>query len=103
MDVARYRPAIKIVLKILECITRNQANGRALKTHVIQCANLKTTTAERYIEMLKEAGYISEKKDKWGERSVIIYEMTPLGKERYEWFMKINSELFESGEWMMGD
>ena len=103
MDVARYRPAIKIVLKILECITRNQAKGRALKTHVIQCANLKTTTAERYIEMLKEAGYISEKKDMWGERSVIIYEMTTLGKERYEWFMKINSELFETGEWAMSD
>jgi predicted transcriptional regulator len=103
MDVARYRPAIKIVLKILECITRNQAKGRALKTHVIQCANLKTTTAERYIEMLKEAGYISEKKDMWGERSVIIYEMTTLGKERYEWFMKINSELFETSEWVMSD
>jgi len=101
--VARYRPAIKIVLKILECITKNQAKGRALKTHVIQCANLKTTTAERYIEMLKEARYISEKKDMWGERSVIIYEMTPLGKERYEWFMKINSELFETSEWIMSD
>ena len=101
--MARYRPAIKIVLKILECITKNQAKGRALKTHVIQCANLKTTTAERYIEMLKEARYISEKKDMWGERSVIIYEMTPLGKERYEWFMKINSELFETSEWIMSD
>jgi len=101
--LARYRPAIKIVLKILECITRNQAKGRALKTHVIQCANLKTTTAEKYIEMLKEAGYISEKKDMWGERSVIIYEMTTLGKERYEWFMKINSELFETSDWMMSD
>jgi len=101
--VARYRPAIKIVLKILECITKNQAKGRALKTHVIQCANLKTTTAERYIEMLKDAGYISEKKEMWGERSVIIYEMTSLGKERYEWFMKINSELFETSEWLMSD
>ena len=101
--MARYRPAIKIVLKILECITRNQAKGRALKTHVIQCANLKTTTAEKYIEMLREAGYISEKKDMWGERSVIIYEMTTLGKERYEWFMKINSELFETSDWMMSD
>ena len=101
--MARYRPAIKIVLKILECITKNQAKGRALKTHVIQCANLKTTTAERYIEMLKDAGYISEKKEMWGERSVIIYEMTSLGKERYEWFMKINSELFETSEWLMSD
>jgi predicted transcriptional regulator len=103
MDVARYRPAIKIVLKILECITKNQAKGRALKTHVIQCANLKTTTAEKYIEMLKEAGYILEKKDMWGERSVTIYEMTPLGKERYDWFMKINSELFETSDWILSD
>jgi predicted transcriptional regulator len=103
VNVARYRPAIKIVLKILECITKNQAKGRALKTHVIQCANLKTTTAERYIEMLKDAGYISEKKEMWGERSVIIYEMTSLGKERYEWFMKINSELFETSEWLISD
>jgi predicted transcriptional regulator len=69
--VARYRPAIKIVLRILECIARNQAKGRALKTHVIQCANLKTTSAEKYIDMLKEAGYIQEKRDAWGERTVI--------------------------------
>jgi predicted transcriptional regulator len=97
--VARYRPAIKIVLKLLECIARNQAKGRALKTHVIQCANLKTTSAEKYIDMLKEAGYIVERRESWGERMVIVYELTPLGRERYEWFRKINAELFESNEW----
>lgn len=97
--MARYRPAIKIVLKLLECIARNKAKGRALKTHVIQCANLKTTSAERYIEMLKVAGYITEKRENWGERMVIAYELTPLGTERYEWFRKINTELFESDEW----
>jgi DNA-binding PadR family transcriptional regulator len=48
--------------------------------------------------MLKEAGYVEEKREAWGERIVIIYELTPLGKERYEWFRRINSELFESGE-----
>jgi len=94
-DVARYRPAIKIVLRILECIARNQENGRALKTHLIQCANLKTTTAEKYLDMLKEAGYILEQRDAWGERTVIRYELTTLGKDRYDWFRKINSELFE--------
>jgi predicted transcriptional regulator len=93
-DVARYRPAIKIVLKILECIARNQ-DGRALKTHLIQCANLKTTTAEKYLDMLKEAGYITEERDAWGERTVIRYQLTTLGKDRYDWFRKINSELFE--------
>ena len=98
--MARYRPAIKIVLRILECIERNQGQGRALKTHVIQCANLKTTSAEKYFDMLKEAGYIVEKRDAWGERVVIIYELTPLGKERYDWFRRINSELFESTGWI---
>jgi predicted transcriptional regulator len=99
-DVARYRPAIKIVLRILECISRNQSKGRALKTHVIQCANLKTTSAEKYIDMLKEAGYILEKREGWGERTVIVYELTDLGKERFDWFRTINIELFRANEWL---
>jgi predicted transcriptional regulator len=70
-----------------------------LKTHVIQCANLKTTSGEKYLNMLKEAGYIVEKKEKWGGRTVIAYELTELGRERYNWFKSINSELFESDEW----
>jgi predicted transcriptional regulator len=98
--VARYRPATKIVLKILECISRNQSTGKALKTHVIQCANLKTTSAEKYFDMMKEAGYISEERESWGEREITIYHLTLLGKERYEWFKKINGELFKSGEWV---
>ncbi len=98
--MARYRPAIKIVLRILECISRNQSKGRALKTHVIQCANLKTTSAEKYIDMLKEAGYILEKREGWGERTVIVYELTDLGKERFDWFRTINTELFRANEWL---
>jgi predicted transcriptional regulator len=61
---------------------------------VIQCANLKTTSAEKYIKMLKDAGYIMEKREEWGEREVILYELTPLGRERYNWFRTINTELF---------
>lgn len=98
--MAKYRPAIKIVLKILECISKNQAKGRALKTHVIQCANLKTTSAEKYIKMLKDAGYIEEKRENWGEREVTVYEMTSLGRERFNWFRRINDELFVSGDEM---
>jgi predicted transcriptional regulator len=100
MDVAKYRPAIKIVLKLLECISKNQSKGRALKTHVIQCANLKTTSADKYLEMMKDAGYIEEKRLDWGSREIIVYEMTSLGKERYEWFGKINDELFIKSEWI---
>lgn len=96
--MTKYRPAIKIVLNILECISRGQAKGRALKTHVIQCANLKTTSADKYLEMLVNCGYISEKKEGWGERTIIVYEITSLGKDRYEWFKKISEELFESDD-----
>jgi predicted transcriptional regulator len=96
--VAKYRPAIKIVLKLLECISKNQSKGRALKTHVLQCANLKATTAEKYLEMMKVAGYIEERRSDWGAREIIVYEMTPLGRERYDWFRKINDELFVSGD-----
>jgi predicted transcriptional regulator len=100
MGTTKYRPAIKIVLKILECISKNQSKGRALKTHIIQCANLKTTSAEKYINMLKDAGYIEEKRLDWGAREVIAYELTPLGKSRYDWFRTINDELFVSDEWI---
>jgi predicted transcriptional regulator len=96
--VVRYRPAVEIILRILECIARYQSRDRALKTHVIQCANLKTTSGEKYLNMLQEAGYIIEKREKWGGRTVITLELTELGRERYNWFKRINSELFESGE-----
>ncbi|MDM7934841.1 MAG: hypothetical protein QUS08_05555, partial [Methanothrix sp.] len=71
-----------------------------LKTHVIQCANLKTTSAEKYITMLKEAGYIEEKRVDWGAREVIVYELTPLGRARFDWFRTLNEELFASNEWL---
>jgi predicted transcriptional regulator len=100
MGVAKYRPAIKIVLKLLECISKSQSKGRALKTHIIQCANLKTTSAEKYIQMLKDAGYVEEKREAWGAREVIVYELTPLGKARHEWFKTINDELFMMNEWV---
>ena len=99
MGVAKYRPAIKIVLKLLDCIAKSQSKGRALKTHIIQCANLKTTSAEKYINMRKDAGYVEEKRVAWGAREVIVYELTPLGKSRHEWFKTINDELFVPNEW----
>ena len=62
--------------------------------------HLKTTSAEKYITMLKESGYIEEKRVAWGAREVIVYELTPLGKARYEWFRTINDELFVVNEWL---
>jgi DNA-binding PadR family transcriptional regulator len=59
---------------------------------------LKATSAEKYLEMMKVAGYIEERRSDWGAREIIVYEITPLGRERYDWFRKINDELFVSGD-----
>ena len=95
---SRYRSTSRIIFSILECISRRSSHGRALKTHIIQTANLKTPMAERYLAMLVKAGYIEEKNGAWGERTVTYYVLTPLGRERYVWFSKINAELYEEGE-----
>ncbi|MFQ6088298.1 MAG: winged helix-turn-helix domain-containing protein [Candidatus Methanofastidiosia archaeon] len=92
--MSEYRSANKIIQKILECIIRKSlTQDRVLKTHIIQYANLKTPMAERYLKMLREAGYIKERRGSWGQREVIFYEITSLGRERHLWFCKINTEL----------
>ena len=94
--MSRYRSTNKIIQRILECIsTKSMSQSRVLKTHIIQYANLKTPMAERYLDMLKKAHYITEKEGQWGERKVIYYELTDLGRKRYSWFQKINTELYE--------
>lgn len=42
---------------------------------------------------MEQAGYIISSKEPWGEREIIIYNLTEKGKERYRWFMQINAEL----------
>ncbi len=94
--MSQYRSTNKIIQRILECIFKESlTQPKALKTHIIQYANLKTPMAEKYLEMLKKAGYITEKEGNWGERKVIYYELTDLGHQRYTWFQKINAELYE--------
>ena len=95
---SRYRSTSRIIFNILECISRRSASGRALKTHIIQSANLKTPMAERYLSMLVNAGYIEEISGSWGERKVTYYKLTQLGTERYVWFSKIIAELYDEVE-----
>ena len=37
--------------------------------------------------------YIHSKEEAWGERKKIVYNTTPIGRERYQWFVKINAEI----------
>lgn len=90
-----YRASNKIILGILECILKKTSpNNKVLKTHIIQCANLKAEMAERYLGILTEAGYITENEGNWGKRKIIYYELTEKGIERYKWFFQIDKELY---------
>jgi DNA-binding PadR family transcriptional regulator len=62
---------------------------------VIKYSALKNATAEKYLKKMENAGYIISHVESWGEREIIIYEITAKGRERYEWFVKINTELEE--------
>lgn len=71
---------------------RIQRNG-IIKSHLIDYCGLKSSTAEKYFNRMEQAGYISSFEEPWGERVRIIYNITAKGRERYEWFVKINTEL----------
>lgn len=98
MSSSQYRSTNIIIQTILEGILRafkDKRNPRKgiIKSHLIEYCGLKTSTAEKYFNRMEEAGYITSYEEPWGERVRIIYEITPKGHERYEWFVKINTEL----------
>ena len=86
-----------IILNILEALLRKKSNPYnttgIVKSNLIKKCNLKTTTADKYLSSMEDAGYITSNEEPWGERTVILYKITDLGRERYEWFVKINAEL----------
>ena len=102
MVKTKYRSANMIIQTILEGILRtmkkNAENTSFLrkgivKSQLIKYSNLKTTIAEKYLLKMEKAGYITSHEDYWGERKITIYQITPKGEERYQWFVKINTEL----------
>ncbi len=94
-----YRSSNRIILQILECILKKKTSQRrVLKTHIIQYANLKTTTAEKYLNSLENAEYIKRIEATWGKRYVIFYDITEKGIERYRWFSKLDEELDDLNE-----
>ncbi len=101
MDKKKYRTANIIIQTILEGIIRaerNRANEKKgiVKSHLIDYCKLKTSTAEKYLSKLINAGYIDSYEEPWGERTINIYKTTEKGRERYEWFVKINTEMGET-------
>ena len=63
------------------------------KTHIIKKCGLKSKTADKYLSKLENAGYIESKISYWGERGLILYQITSKGRLRYSWFVELNTEL----------
>ncbi len=98
MATTEYRSTNIIIQSILETLLKaDQENSYVkrgvLKTHLVKICRLKQVTAEKYLDKIEKAGYITSHQESWGARTIIIYAITPKGKERYEWFVKINAEL----------
>ena len=94
MGSKQYRSSNMIIQNILEAILRaDNKEGGIIKSHLIKLCSLKTSTAEKYLVKMESANYIKSHIEPWGERTRIIYNIQSLGRERYEWFIKINSEL----------
>jgi predicted transcriptional regulator len=94
---AGHRGTIEIVQSILECVLRAKPHP-ALKSHIIQYANLKSSMADKYLTSLENAGYLSKIENQWGERTIYQYEITDKGLERYKLFLEINAEINLKGE-----
>ncbi len=98
MEKKNYRTSNLIIQNILEGILRKKYSNPyekpgINKSGLIKYCKLKTSTAEKYLIKMEKANYIKSSEKTWGERTIILYNITDLGRERYEWFVKINAEL----------
>lgn len=98
MGKTKYRTANMIIQNILEEILRADINRMLVikgivKSQLIKNCGLKPSTANKYLKKMENADYIESHKEPWGEREITVYKITAKGKERYEWFVKINAEL----------
>jgi predicted transcriptional regulator len=98
MGTTKYRTSNLIIQDILESILRVERENLhikkgIIKSHLIKYTALKTATAEKYLQKMEKAGYIISQAESWGERKITVYHTTPIGRERYQWFVKINAEI----------
>ena len=98
MEKKSYRTSNLIIQNILEGILRKKQSNPyekagINKSDLIKYSKLKSSIAEKYLIKMENANYVKSHEEMWGERTIIVYTITDLGRERYEWFVKINAEL----------
>lgn len=88
----KYRSALIIIQSILEILIKN--NCGIVKSSIYKSVGLKTIIGDKYLEQLISAGYVSIKEEKWGkERTRQKVCINKRGLHRFQWFMKLSSEL----------
>ncbi|MHA1721356.1 MAG: winged helix-turn-helix domain-containing protein [Promethearchaeota archaeon] len=90
----KYRSALIIIQSILEQLVKVGSDEGMVKSQIYKIVGLKTVIGEKYLEQLKSAGYISINEEKWGkERTRQKIVITNRGLRRFQWFMKLSTEL----------
>ena len=92
-DTHQYRSSLLIIHSILELLLRAGEDG-LVKTQIYADLGLKTGVGEKYLDQLVSAEYITINEEVWGkERTRQRVNITPLGRQRFEWFIKLTKEL----------
>jgi len=88
-----YRSSLLIIQSILELLIRAGREG-IVKTQIYADLGLKTAVGEKYIDQVEKAQYITVTEEIWGkERTRQRVLITALGRQRFEWFIKLSKEL----------
>jgi len=90
----KYRSALIIIQGILEECMKGENKDGIVKSSIYKNLNLKTAVGEKYLEQLIKAQYITMTEEIWGrERTRHRVQITQRGIQRFEWFVKLSSEL----------
>ena len=90
----KYRSALIIIQSILEQIIKAGMDEGIVKSRIYKSIGLKTIIGEKYLEQLITARYITVNEEIWGKERIRqkVY-ITKRGLHRFQWFMKLSSEL----------
>ncbi len=90
----KYRSALIIIQSILEQLIKAENEDGIVKSKIYKNLGLKTIIGEKYLEQLISARYITLNEEKWGKERIRqkVY-ITNRGLRRFQWFMKLSTEL----------
>ena len=90
----KYRSALIIIQSILEQLIKAENEDGIVKSKIYKNLGLKTIIGEKYLEQLISARYITINEEKWGKERIRhkVY-ITNRGLRRFQWFMKLSTEL----------